>query len=240
MMIRILLPLLALAPFIAAPATAQTKPSSPKDAATTAATTRPHNFARWEKAIAAFEAEDEKNAPPKNAILFVGSSTIRGWKTLKQDFPEHAIINRGFGGSQIVDATHFADRIVTKYEPKMIFFRSGGNDINAGKPAEQVFRDFQAFCAKVHEKLPTTDIVFISWAPAPVRWDERHENKKLNDLVQAWAKTTPHVKYVETYNTTVNADGSPREELFIKDRLHFNAEGYKLLAERVRPILPPP
>jgi lysophospholipase L1-like esterase len=91
----------------------------------------------------------------------------------------------------------------------------------------------------VHAKLPETDIVFIGLAPAPARWGERDENKKLNKLVEAYTKATPRVKYVETYDTTLTPDGRAREELFVKDKLHFNADGYKLLAERVRPVLPP-
>ena len=78
----------------------------------TTASTQPHNFDRWEKEIAAFEEKDKTNPPPKGGLLFIGSSTIRGWKTLEQDYPNHKVINRGFGGSQIVDSTHFAERVI--------------------------------------------------------------------------------------------------------------------------------
>jgi lysophospholipase L1-like esterase len=37
----------------------------------------------------------------------------------------------------------------------------------------------------------------------------------------------------------LDAEGRPRPELLAADRLHFSPEGYKLLAERVRPYLPP-
>jgi len=70
-----------------------------------------NGFDKWEQQIAAFEADDRTNPPPKDAVLFIGSSTIRRWTTLAQDFPEHRVINRGFGGSQIADSTHFADRV---------------------------------------------------------------------------------------------------------------------------------
>ena len=90
-------------------------------------------FAKWEKEIAAMEASDRTAPLPKCEILFIGSSTIRLWKSLAQDYPEHRVINRGFGGSQIVDATHFAPRLVFPHEPRVILLRSGGNDINAGK-----------------------------------------------------------------------------------------------------------
>ena len=75
----------------------------------------PHDFSQWEKPVAAFEAADRTSPPPKDAILFVGSSTIVRWTTLQQDFPQHKIINRGFGGNQIVDSTHFADRMIIPY-----------------------------------------------------------------------------------------------------------------------------
>src|SRR5215468_6885350 len=79
-----------------------------------------HNFTRWEQEIAAFERTDQTNPPPRGAVLFIGSSTIRLWKTLARDFPEQQVVNRGFGGSEILDSTHFAERIIFPYEPRMI------------------------------------------------------------------------------------------------------------------------
>ena len=76
-----------------------------------------HDFEKWEKEIAAFEQTDRTNPPPRGALLFIGSSTIRFWKTLAQDFPGQHVINRGFGGSEIADSTHFAGRIVFRRCP---------------------------------------------------------------------------------------------------------------------------
>jgi len=204
-----------------------------------AAATQPRDFARWEKEVAAIEARDQANPPPKGGLLFVGSSTIVRWKTLAQDYPDQKIVNHGFGGNQIVDSTHFADRIIFPVEPKMILLRAGGNDIHAGKSAEQVFREFKEFVTTVRGKLPDATIVFISLSPAPARWNERDENKKLNTMIESYIKTQPNMKYVDTYDMTLTPDGQAREELFVADKLHFNEEGYKLLKERVRPALPP-
>ncbi|MDD5139885.1 MAG: GDSL-type esterase/lipase family protein [Verrucomicrobiales bacterium] len=195
-----------------------------------------HNFARWEKDIAAFERMDITNPPPKNAVEFIGSSTIVRWKTLTEDFPGQPVFNRGFGGSEIVDSTHFAPRVIFPYAPRMIVFRAGGNDLWAGKSPEQVFADFKEFTATVHAKLPETEIVFISWNPTPARWKQHEQEKELNRLVADFACQTPHLKYIEAYDLSLGADGQPRPELFVADKLHFNADGYKLLAERVRPI----
>jgi lysophospholipase L1-like esterase len=197
-----------------------------------------HNFAHWEPEVAAYEAQDRANPPPKGAILFTGSSTIRFWTTLAADFPDKQVINRGFGGTEIVDATHFADRLIFPHEPKAIFLRSGVNDIHDGKTPAQIFTDFQEFVAVVHARLPATDIWFIGLCPTISRWPEAAANRELNALVEAYAQTTPRVHYIDTWTMSLDAAGRPRPELFRPDKLHFSAEGYQLLVARIRPFLP--
>ena len=196
-----------------------------------------HDFGKWEKEIAAYEQMDRTNPPPTGALLFIGSSTIRLWKTLAQDFPGHRVINRGFGGSEIVDSTHFAERVILPYKPRMVFLRAGGNDLNAGKSAEQVVADFKEFVAKIHSKLPETEIVFISLSPSIARWKQADKEKAVNTMVEAFVRKTPRLKYIETYSMPLGADGQPRPEVFVADKLHFNEAGYKLLSEIVRPYL---
>ena len=144
---------------------------------------RPSGSARFENEISAFETADKTNPPPKRAILFIGSSSIRLWKTLPQDFPGHKVINRGFGGSEIADSVYFADRIVFPYEPRMIVLYAGGNDINGGKSPEVVSADFKAFVEKVRAKLPDTRIAYISIAPNPARWSQVERVKAANKLI---------------------------------------------------------
>jgi lysophospholipase L1-like esterase len=196
-----------------------------------------HNYARWEPNIAEFEKADKKSPPPKGAVLFVGSSTIVRWKTLQQDFPEVQVINRGFGGNQIKDSTHYAERMIFPYEPSMIVLRAGGNDINAGWPAEDVFADFKTFVAKMRTRLPTVPIVYIGLSPTVKREEQIAEGNKLNDLIAAYVKTEPNTHYIDTRETTVGKDGRPKADLFVADMLHFNPAGYKLLTEKVRPVV---
>jgi lysophospholipase L1-like esterase len=207
-------------------------------AASASATETNQIFAKWEKAISAYEQADSTNPPPKGAIEFIGSSTIRRWKTLAQDFPGEPVFNRGFGGSRIADSTHFAPRVIFPYAPRMIFLRAGGNDLWAGEPPEQVFADFKDFVETVHARLPETTIVFISWSPTPSRWRQHEEVKTLNALVADYVRGKPFLQYIETYDLTLGPDGRPRTDLFTADETHFNAKGYTLLVGRVRPFLP--
>ena len=64
------------------------------------------------------------------------------------------------------------------------------------------------------------------------------KEKAVNKMVEDFVRGKPHLKYIETYDLVLGNDGKPRAELFVEDKLHFNAEGYKLLVARVRPFLP--
>jgi len=197
-------------------------------------------FAKWEKEIAAFEEKDRENPPPKGGIVFVGSSSIRKWTTLAEDFPHHQVLNRGFGGSQLIDSVHFADRIVLPYEPRMIVLYAGGNDIHAGKSPEQVFADFQAFVEKVRAKLPKTEIACISIAGNPSRWAEVAKVKAANAMIEGYIKGKAGLKFINVFPRMLGSDGQPRPEIFVADRLHMNAEGYKLWTDIVGQYLPAP
>jgi lysophospholipase L1-like esterase len=156
---------------------------------------------------------------------------------LTQDFAGAPVFNRGFGGSEVVDSTHFASRIVLPYAPRKIFFRAGGNDLAAGKSAGEVFADFKEFAALVHSNLPATEIYYIAWNPTPSRWKQHEAEKALNAMVAGFIQDNPWLKYIETYDMPLDSAGRPRPELFRADQLHFNAAGYRLLADRVRPYV---
>lgn len=193
--------------------------------------------AKWEKDIQAFEAQDKTNPPPKDAVLFIGSSSIRMWKNLAKDFPEVNVINRGFGGSQIIDSAAFADRIVIPYKPKMIVLLAGGNDLNAGKSPEQVCADFKAFVSKIRAALPGERIAFMAINPSPKRAAQIDKQRQANQLIRDYIATEHGIDFVDIFTPLLDSDGKPREDLVIADKLHPNAEGYKIRAELLRPHL---
>jgi lysophospholipase L1-like esterase len=192
---------------------------------------------RWEPAIQKYEAADKMNPPPKNAVLFIGSSGIVLWNTLPRDFPEYKTINRGFGGSQIADSVFHYDRLVTPHKPRLIVFRAGVNDLAAGKTPEQVFEDFKAFVALTHNRLPNTRIAFLALNPSLLRWTNFAKETKTNELIKAYIANDKIVDYVDIATPMLGSDGKPRPELYAADRLHNSPEGYKLWASIVRPYL---
>ena len=220
---------LLLAPILSA-ADAPTEKAKPAQKASAASPS-----AKWEKEIQAFEAADKKQMPPEGAVLFTGASGIRMWKSLATEFPDQKVINRGFGGSEMADAVYFAERIVIPYKPRLIVIQAGGNDINNGKSPEQVLADFKAFVATVRAKLPDVRIAFLSMNPSPSRWSQREKQQRGNQLVKDYIASEKNLDYIDFWDAMLGPDGQPREDLFIQDRLHNNAAGYKIRADIVRP-----
>ncbi len=194
--------------------------------------------AKYEKEIAAFEQADREHPPEKGGIVFTGSSTIRKWKTLAESYPGFRVVNRGFGGSQMEDSVYFAERILVSHEPAVIVIFAGSNDINAGKSPDVVVENFKAFVAKVHTLLPKTEIRYIEITSSPSRWAQRDKVIEANKQIRAFCEATPGVKFIPLREKFFGSNGEPREELFEADRLHPNADGYKILADAIRPFLP--
>lgn len=197
------------------------------------------NFSKWEKDIAKFETADKKSAPPKNAYLFIGSSSVRLWN-LKKSFPEIATINRGFGGSQLSDSVHFADRIVLPYQPKAVFLYAGDNDINKGKTVNTVVADYQRFVKKIHTTLPETDIIFLPIKPSIKRWNLWPKMNKTNLAIQKIASINPKLHYLDIPAAMLKTGEPPAANLFKKDELHMSPKGYSLWTQVVQDWLKSP
>jgi len=192
---------------------------------------------RWQKDMLAFAKQDSEKPPPAHPIIFTGSSSIRMWKTLAEDFPGLPVINHGFGGSEVFDALTYADQLVLKHRPKQVVMYSGSNDINAGKTPQRVLADFKAFTTRVHAALPECRISYISNSPNPKRWPLIDQMREANSLVEQFTKTDPRLQYIDTHARMLGADGMPLPDIFLDDDLHMNAKGYAIWKEVVGPYL---
>lgn len=190
----------------------------------------------WEPAIRQFEEADRKNPPKEGGVVFVGSSSIRLWD-LAASFPGMGALNRGFGGSQAADAARYADRIVIKYRPRLVIFYSGDNDLASKKSPETIRADVARFIDQVHQALPGTTILILSIKPSPARWALRDKQQATNALLRELAAGRKNVKFVDVGQVLLGADGRPRPELFLGDRLHLNREGYRRWSEVIAPLL---
>lgn len=193
--------------------------------------------ARWEAEIAAFEADDRAHPDRKGGVLFYGSSSIRMWEDLAQDFAGIAVANRGFGGCEMEDLVVHAQRAVIPRAPERIVVYAGDNDLNAGKLPERVLADFEALVRQLHAALPDVRIAFVSIKPSPSRWHLAPEMREANQLVRLFISTDPRLTYVDVFTPMLGADGRPRARLFLADQLHMNAQGYQLWRLALTPFV---
>lgn len=180
---------------------------------------------RFKAEINAFKEWDSKNSFPENAILFVGSSSIRFWKTHKA-FPEYSIINRGFGGSHITDVEYFYEQVIGKYRPDAIIFYAGDNDISAGKSSDRVIEDYQKLLNRVLQDIPDIEWIYIPIKPSSSRWDHWQRMQEVNNWVKNHHRENSRLHYVDLANPLLNDAGKPDDTLFLDDLLHLNEEGY--------------
>jgi lysophospholipase L1-like esterase len=193
---------------------------------------------RWERDIAAFEAADRLSPPPIGETVFVGSSTIRLWD-LQKWFPELKAINRGFGGSDMEDATRFVDRIVLPYRPRLVVVYAGDNDIGGGVTSEEVVVNFERFVRAVHVALPLTRIVYIGIKPSLLRWSQIDRMRAANAGIRAFCERDDRLAFIDVDQAMLGWDEKPRKELYVSDGLHLTAEGYQILSNLLRPFLAP-
>ena len=195
---------------------------------------------RFEKRVQEYEAADRAHAPPRGAILFAGDSQFYRWKTLDADLPGYTLVNRGIDSFQLRDLIHYADRLVFPYQPRLIVLHVGGNDIHNGSTPAQVLADFQVFVALVRARLPKVPIVYSSITPGPGRWDEAPQRKEANRLVRDYIATRTDLKFIDLWDAMLTADGQPREDIWVEDRVHPNHAGYQIRARLTRPLLGAP
>ena len=192
----------------------------------------------WDE-IQNFKKQDSLHFPPKNAILFYGSSSFRKWTDIQDYFPKYKIINRGFGGSTFPDAMLYTNNIVLPYHPKQIFLYFGDNDLAFSDTvsAKTVFNRFQQLFNILRSKLPLTSIVFVSIKPSPSRKQLMPKMSAANDMIKKFLAKKTNTGFADVYHKMLNADGTPIDSIFLEDKLHMTAKGYKIWQKEIQPFL---
>jgi lysophospholipase L1-like esterase len=191
---------------------------------------------KWDAAFAAFAADDVAHPHPAGGVLFVGSSSIRLWSNLEDQFKDlPVVIKRGFGGSQLSDCVKNLSRLVLRYRPHTVLVYAGDNDLAAGTAPQEVLHRFTAFVDGVHRELPQTRIVYISIKPSPSRIRLLPKIRETNTLIEDYADDADEVDYIDVFTPMLDASGQPRAELFRDDALHLNAQGYALWKRIIGP-----
>ena len=192
---------------------------------------------RFQDEINSYKQADKIDPPPDGCYLFIGSSSMRMWKTLEEDFRDYPVINRGFGGSHYSDAIYYFEDLVLVYDPEKIVIYEGDNDIAGNKSPNTIMKDLKELLRMIRVNLDQPDIAIISAKPSPSRWDLKNKYEKLNARIKKLASKNEDLTYIDVYTNMLNENGFPEPELFLEDSLHMTEKGYEIWKEQIRPFI---
>ena len=188
--------------------------------------------------IKAFRKQDSIQKPQDGMLLFIGSSSFRLWKDVKEDLKNSNILNRAFGGATLSDLIYFQNDVVLKYKPKKIFIYCGENDIASSEKLtpKMVFKRYKTFYKTLRKQFPETTIIFVSLKPAISRWQMKDRMIATNKLINQFMKNKKNATFVNIWDAMLE-NGEPRKDIYIQDNLHMNAKGYAIWVEKMKTLV---
>ena len=170
-------------------------------------------------------------------VIFTGSSSIRMWTDIQSYFPEHKIINNGFGSSQMSDLLFFYNELILIRSPGRIFIYEGDNDINDNKRPSEILKNTKQLIDKIKIDLPQTEVVIISPKPSIARWHLAPKYNRLNRKFSRYCNKNSNLEFANVWNVMLDKDGMVFQDIFLEDGLHMNKKGYDLWAGLLREYL---
>jgi lysophospholipase L1-like esterase len=169
--------------------------------------------------------------------VFYGSSSIRLWSTLAEDF-DPRVLNLGFGGSTLEACDYFFARLIPPLHPGSLLVYAGDNDLGDGRSVEDVLWSFRSLARRVTDALGAIPFGFVSVKPSPARSTILERIRRFNTLVREEIEARPSGYYVDVYSSMLDESGRIRSELFLEDGLHLSRAGYRLWGALLRPYRP--
>jgi lysophospholipase L1-like esterase len=181
--------------------------------------------------------ENRQIDPSQRPIIFYGSSSIRRWKTLNQDFVGYPVVNSGFGGSRLIDCLRYVSPLVLRLKPAAVVVYAGDNDLAQGALPEQAFASFRDLYGALRGYSERMPIAYISVKPCPARIRYINNIIRFNQMVQTFLEHQPASKYIDIYTAMLGPDHKPHPALFVPDQIHLSDLGYQILRRDVSSFL---
>lgn len=187
---------------------------------------------------------------PANAVVFVGSSSIRRWESLTRDFADYNVLQRGMGGSTLSDLNQLANDVVINHAPRAVVVWSGVNDLYSGRSADYIVGQYTNFVSTVTNSLPATKVFYIGitknpyFAGNPVSDAARLEaDARISSFVST--NGNPNLHYIDlpaffdalSYTTNTTTTNSTEMWYYHVDERHLNQRGYDVWKASIRQAL---
>jgi lysophospholipase L1-like esterase len=173
----------------------------------------------------------------KPNLVLTGSSSIRMWPDFDGVFPEHDVVNAGFGGSCFSDLWKLRDTLIYALRPDVLVIYEGDNDLSDGVDPDSILWHASLLLDEVGRRLPLTRVVVIAPKPSIARRHLSQQYISLNRRLRTLAMDQG-ASWVNFWDAQHHPDGRLREDLFVQDGLHLNREGYAVWVDELRQQVP--
>ena len=186
----------------------------------------------------------------KGQILFTGSSLMEHLPITEYCMNEGLPIayNRGIGGYTTDDFLAGLDAMLLDLEPSKLFINIGTNDIRPRPDGEDwlahLSANYRKICGIIRNRLPDMVVYMMAYYPSneevarsvssmPVRTNENIA--RANEMVRALAEEFSF-HYIDVNDGLKDSEGKLMRE-HTQDGIHFDAEAYRTVFERLKPYL---
>jgi lysophospholipase L1-like esterase len=178
-------------------------------------------------------------SPEHGGIVFTGSSIFQFWTHLREQMAPLPVLNRAIAGTVTQDMLNRMRQLVLQYQPRIVVFYCGSNDISAGEEARPIIERTKQYVRLLHEKSPNTFFYYTSIQKAPekrARWDIVDA---VNREMERYSREAANVGFIDLNPVLFDRQNKLRDSLFLPDGLHFRPDStaYLEFSQIVKPIL---
>ncbi len=174
--------------------------------------------------------------PSSETIVFTGSSSIRKWHNLEERFPQHQIINSGFGGSKTSDLLIHSEELILRFNPKKVFIYEGDNDISDKIKLKIILENMMKIVHRIKKKRSSTEIILIAAKPSILHWNLKARYKRLNRKFKKIASKDKYIYFADIWRPMLKGK-KVKQDIFIEDGLHMNSKGYDIWHDVLKPFV---
>ena len=185
----------------------------------------------WQNQVGNFHQHmltNEQFGQINDGILIIGSSSPRLWSTVEQDFYPYKAKSLGIGGAIMSDFHIYIHRLILKHNPRSFLFYMGENDIANHTPLKNILNSYKDILRQVHRRKSAIPRYCMSIKVSPAR---KHFQQKITLFNQELKKLNCH--YIELNHVLMDHNGNLRYDVWQKDMLHLNHNGYKLWTKAI-------